>query len=246
MTELAATTPDLGTIAFSPAGEEWIEFGAPDHRCRVGFHDYAAIYAVPGLYERVFYTELGMRSTREVVAMLVDAFDVPDGERVLDLGAGNGLGGEELSERGVERMVAVDVEPEARTAAERDRPGTYESYLIADLAQPCADAVAELEAFGPTAVAALSALGPGHAPPAVLDRALNLLEPGGLFAFAVMPELLPGRPDPDGHGYPAFLETLFAVRAEQLDTRAYVHRLQTDGSEHRAVAFVGRWLGRDA
>ena len=36
-------------------------------RRRVGFHDYATIYSIPGLYERVFYDALGMRSAEEVV-----------------------------------------------------------------------------------------------------------------------------------------------------------------------------------
>ena len=233
----------LGTILLSTPAEEWIEFGPPGARRRVGFHDYAAIYSVPGLYERVFYSELAMCSTRVVVGMLADAIETPAAERVLDLGAGNGLGGQELRERGVQRIVAVDVEPQAQAAAERDRPGVYERYLIADLADPDEATTAVLTDFEPTAIAALSALGPGHAPPAVLDRALRLLEPGGLFAFAVMPSLLPGQPDPAGNGYPAFLEELFAVHAEPLDSREYVHRMQTDGSEHRAVAFTGRYLG---
>ncbi len=198
---------------------------------------------MPGLYERVFYEELGMCSTRVVVGMLAGEFEAPEAQRVLDLGAGNGLGGDELRDRGVERIFGIDVEPQAPIATERDRPGVYERYLIADLADPPADVMEALEDFAPTAVAALSALGPGHAPPAVLERALQLLEPGGLFAFAVMPSLLPGRPDPDGNGYPAYLEQLFADRAEQLASEAYVHRMQTDGTEHHAVAFVGRWLG---
>ena len=42
------------TIGFSHGAEGWIEFGPVDARQRVAFHDYAALYAVPGLYERVF------------------------------------------------------------------------------------------------------------------------------------------------------------------------------------------------
>lgn len=129
-----------GPVAFSEDGEHWIEYGPAQARVRVGFHEYHAIYAVPGLYERVFYTELGMRSTQLVVGMLADALGrlkrPAEGERVLDLGAGNGLGGEELNSRGVQRILGVDLEPVARIAALRDRPGVYEEYLIADLADP--------------------------------------------------------------------------------------------------------------
>lgn len=87
----------------------------------------------------------------------------------------------------------------------------------------------------------MSALGPGHAPPAVLDHVLRLLPAGGLFAFAVMPTLLPQSTDADGvaSGYPDYLRQLFGHRADQLAAEEYVHRMRPDGTEHRAVAFVG-------
>ena len=134
---MARCMDDLGSLEFSPAGEEWIEYGPPDDRQRIGFHDYAAIYAVPGLYEYVFYETLGMRSTREVVRMYAEVLeelglDIAE-QRVVDFGAGNGLGGEDLHASGVGELVGVDLEPMARTAAERDRPGVYPDYLVGDL-----------------------------------------------------------------------------------------------------------------
>jgi len=237
---------DLGDIRFSPGAEDWIEFGPVDDRQRVAFHDYAALYAVPGLYERVFYDELGMCSAQQVVGLYAGALRQlgrpPAGERVLDLGAGNGLGGEELRRMGVGHVVGIDLEPQAREAARRDRPGMYDDYLVADLAgRP----EATLTAFQPTAVLALSALGPGHAPPAVLDRALGLLPAGGLFGFAVTPALLAESDDLAGRatGYPAYLCELFAQRADELAQHAYVHRRRTDGSDDLAVAFAGRIRG---
>ncbi len=53
--------------------------------------------------------------------------------RVLDLGAGNGIMAEELRAVGAEHAVGVDILSEARDAAERDRPGLYADYLVADL-----------------------------------------------------------------------------------------------------------------
>jgi len=102
-----------------------------------------------------------------------------------------------------------------------------------------------LAAFEPTAVLALSALGPGHAPPAVLDRGLGLLPAGGLFGFAVTPGLLAGSEDPAGRatGYPEYLRELFANRADELARHAYVHRRRTDGSDDLGVAFAGRMHG---
>lgn len=66
----------------------------------VPFYDYAAIYAVPGLYERAFYDRLRVCSSRVVCGLYADALATlgrpAAGERVLDLGAGNGIGGEQL------------------------------------------------------------------------------------------------------------------------------------------------------
>jgi predicted TPR repeat methyltransferase len=239
----------LGHIAFSPGAEDWVEFGPPDARERVAFHDYAALYAVPGLYDRVFRDELGMCSAQRVVGLYGQALErlhrPPAAERVLDLGAGNGMGGEELRRIGVGRVLGLDLEPRAREAASRDRPGAYDDYLVGDLCGPEDGTLAGLAAFAPTAVLALSALGPGHAPPAVLDRAIGLLPAGGLFGFAVTPTLLAGSDDPVGiaTGYPEFLRELFADRADELARDAYVHRRRTDGSDDLGAAFVGRLRG---
>jgi len=237
---------DLGVLVFSPGAEDWVEFGPPHARKRVGFHDYAALYAVPGLYERVFQDELGMCTAQRVVGLYAEALArlsrQPANERVIDLGAGNGLGGEELRRVGIGRVIGVDVEPVARKAALRDRPGVYDDYIVGDLASLPVEELASIAAMEPTAVLALSALGPGHAPPEVLDRALGLLATGGVFAFAVMPTLLPDREEPAEQrtGYPEQLCDLFNRRADILARDEYVHRRQTDGSNHLAVAFVGR------
>lgn len=237
----------LGPVVLAP-DETWLEYTAADGRRRVAFHDYAALYREPGLYERVFYDELGMRSTTEVVAaygrVLTELGRAPADERVLDLGAGGGKGGELIRALGVTHVVGLDLEPAAREAAERDRPGTYREYLVGDLLDPGARGLDGLREHRFTALLALAAIGVGHVPPAALRRALDLVEPGGLFAFAVTPALLPGSTDPAGidSGYPEFIATLFAD-AEELSRTEYVHRRQADGTPHDAVAFVGRLPG---
>lgn len=230
----------FGAINISP-DERWMEFGPPGKRRTVGFHDYAQIYAEPGLYERVFIEELGMRSTFEVVRLFGEVLERegldPEAQRVLDVGAGNGIGGEALRALGVGSVLAVDLEPAAREAAQRDRPGVYEEFVVADLLTDAS----RFAQNGLTAVVALSAIGPGHVPPEALRRTLRLLEPGGLYAFAVMPALLPGSDDEVGlaTGYPDYLAELLA-QSEELERAAYVHRRQAGGSPHEAVALVGR------
>jgi len=226
---------DLGPIVFSPGVEEWIEYGPPEARRRVDFHDYATIYGVRGLYEAVFYDQLEMCSADEVVGLYAAALKGlgrPGArERVLDIGAGNGIGGEVLRrEIGAEVVVGLDLEPVARDAAQRDRPGVYDEYVIADLASSPSTLEA-LGAHGFSALVAVSAIGEGHIPLDVLATTIQrLLPPGGLFAFAVFDGLLP-----------AFHDELFArVDAERLGERSYDHRRQVDGTSVPATAVVAR------
>ena len=234
----------LGAVELSP-DETWIEFGPPDGRRRVGFHDYAGIYAVPGLYERVFYDTLGMRTAEVVVELFAQALATAGraarGERVLDLGAGNGIAGAELRRAGVGHVVGLDVEPRAREAAMRDRPGVYDEYLVGDLAAWSGDQLAALRARNLTGLVAVAAIGKEHVPPDVLRWAVEVLEPRGVFAFAVLPELLPEGRAGAGRatGYPELLAELLRD-SETVSRREYVHRRRSDGTPEHAVATAGR------
>lgn len=235
----------LGEVAFSPDGETWVEFGPAAARRRIGFHDYGAIYTEPGLYEQMFYETLGMRSTAEVVELYAaqlaaDGRD-PARERVIDFGAGNGIGGVALRALGVGHLVGVDLEPMARVAATRDRPDVYDEYFVGDLGSWSEGQLDALRAQGPTAMLALSAVGVGHIPPHVLQRAIDVLPAGGIYGFAVTPTLLPGSDDPRGlsSGFPDYLRVL-QHETEQLAESSYVHRVRTDGTQEGAVAFLGR------
>ncbi|HEV2787182.1 MAG TPA: class I SAM-dependent methyltransferase, partial [Solirubrobacteraceae bacterium] len=113
--------------------EEWCEVETADgQRRRIRFHDYAEIYNMPGLYERLFAERLDCTSPRVVTDLLGDAMrDAgarPERLSALDFGAGNGMVGELLAELSIGEIVGVDLLPEARDAAHRDRPGLYEAY----------------------------------------------------------------------------------------------------------------------
>lgn len=49
---------------------EWCEVETAEGRRRIRFHDYAEIYAIPGLYERLFYDELRCDSPRTLRGLL--------------------------------------------------------------------------------------------------------------------------------------------------------------------------------
>lgn len=216
-------------------GESWITFGPPNRRRRIAFHDYAALYAEPGLYDAVFHDRLQMRTTERVVGLYGEVLGElgrpPSGERVLDLGAGNGSGGEALRRVGVQSLVAVDIEPAAQNAAERDRPGTYDDYVVVPAGAPASTTVAALGDRRFTALLALSSVGEGHLDAETLaDLARELLAEDALIAFAVEA------------GIADVFRKAFADHiAVALHTAVpYVHRLRPDGTEHRATGFVWR------
>lgn len=236
---------DLGVVELDP-DETWVEFGPPGARRRIGFHDYDAMYSVPGLYERVFYEELGMDTVTEVVGLygrgLRSQGRSPADERVLDLGAGNGISGAALRELGAGSVVGLDLQPAARAAAARDRPGVYDDYVVADLTAWSEEEADRVRALRITSLVAVAALGIGHIPPQVLERAIGVVEPGALVSFAVLVELMPGSEDERGQasGYPDWLGGWFPEHCEELERREYVHRHRRDGTVEDAVAFVAR------
>ena len=67
----------------------------------IRFHDYAAIYERPGLYEQLFYERLKCQSPQKVVDILRYTMETGSESfselRVLEFGAGNGMVGEELA-----------------------------------------------------------------------------------------------------------------------------------------------------
>ncbi|MEE9597710.1 MAG: class I SAM-dependent methyltransferase, partial [Acidiferrobacterales bacterium] len=106
-------------------------------KTKIRLHEYDRIYRIPGLYEQVVFERLKCQSPSTVTEVLKYSLSQSDQRlnelRVLDLGAGNGMVGEELKKHGVSRLIGVDIIPEARDATERDRPGVYDAYYVMDL-----------------------------------------------------------------------------------------------------------------
>ncbi|MDQ3631652.1 MAG: class I SAM-dependent methyltransferase [Actinomycetota bacterium] len=237
---LTVHLPSSSELAMSQ-DEEWCEVVQGGARRRIRFHDYEEIFAVEGLYEHLFYERLKCQSHTVVTDLLAEqvaaAEQDPACMSVLDLGAGNGMVGEELLRRGFGQVVGVDIVPAAGEATERDRPGVYADYFVCDLLSPPADVRAELEVADFAAMTSVAALGFGDVPPEVFQAAFDCVRPGGWVALTIKEDFLETT---DASGFSAHIQRL--LREGQLEERArrrYQHRLDVRGEPLHYIAMVG-------
>lgn len=208
----------------------------------IRFHDYAEIYRVPGLYERLFYEILECRSPvvlRDALAADLAKAGTDAAElRVLDLGAGNGIMAEELHRLGVDHVVGVDLLPEARDAALRDRPGVYRDYHALDVTALTADDVAALTANRPNTLTCVAALGFGDIPPECFSAAYNLIADDGWIVFTIKDDFLS---DDDTTGFSGLISRSVEQGAlELVSTQRYQHRVATDRTPLYYTGVVAR------
>jgi predicted TPR repeat methyltransferase len=206
------------------------------------FHDYADLYKRPGLYEQLYTERLKCASPEKVVQLLSNSIRNA-GEsfshlRVLDVGAGNGMVGECLAEQGVSRLIGVDILPEAKEAAERDRPGLYDAYYVTDLTYLPHGLLNELEAWQADAITVVAALGFGDIPPKAFSQAFNLIQVNGWVAFNIKETFFS---DSDQSGFSQLIRRminhnyLFIHHIER-----YQHRVSIDGMPLYYYAIVGK------
>lgn len=215
-------------------------------RKTIRFHQYGEIYSRRGLYEQIFYDRLKCQSPRKV-AEILHATVERNGEnlstvRVLDLGAGNGMSGVALAEHGVSRMVGVDIVPEAKEAAFRDRPGLYDHYYVTDMGDLDAGEREEMQAWSFDCLLTVAALGFGDIPPAVLAEGFDLVEDDGWIAFNIKETFL-ARSDTSGFST-MVRELVFSDYMDLHHLERYRHRLGIDGSPLYYYAVVARKTGR--
>jgi hypothetical protein len=222
--------------------EEWCEVELDGQRRRIRFHDYAAIYDVPGLYEHLF-SELLECSSPEVVCDLLGA-ELEDADvdaatlTALDFGAGNGMVAEGLADLGVDSIVGIDLLPEARDAALRDRPGLYEDYLAVDITELGSDDRTQLEGHGLNLMTCVAALGFGDIPPAAFAEAFNLVDSPGWIAFNLRERFLH---DSNPAGFGAFIGRMLDEGVLEERARvSYPHRLSCAGEPLTYLALVAR------
>jgi predicted TPR repeat methyltransferase len=158
--------------------------------------------------------------------------------RVLDLGAGNGMMGEQLKGEGVARLVAVDIIPEARDAAYRDRPTVYDAYYVADLVELDPDLRHDLSEWRFDCLTCVAALGFGDIPPRCFFNAVKLIRAGGWLAFNIKQSFL----DADEQtGFARLVRALiFSKYVDIYHLELYRHRLSMEGTQLFYYALVGR------
>jgi hypothetical protein len=213
---------------------------------RIRLHDYDLVYPIPGLYEEVVQRQLECASPRKIVESLVaataDAGLAPSAIRVLDLGAGNGVIGEQLRDAGIATPVASDALVEARDAAARDRPGLYAEYLVDDGGPEAYDALtAAIAQHELNALTCAAALGPDHIP---LERLVGLWSafPAGSFVALTASSALIAD---EWGGAAGVLERLSGIDAttELVHSERFRHRLLMDGGSVDYDVIVGRKPG---
>lgn len=212
---------------------------------KIRFHDYDEIYDRPGLYEQIFYERLKCESPARMAHWLDTALSEVGGSlqslRVLDLGAGNGMVGKELADRGVARLVGVDILPEAKTAAERDRPGLYDFYYVGDLTFKDSSLVRDLSEWRFNCLTSVAALGFGDIPTQAFINAYNLIEDGGWICFNIKDTFLNEK---DDTGFSVLIRSLLiSQRLELHRLIRYRHRFSIDGEPLFYYGIVGRKQG---
>jgi SAM-dependent methyltransferase len=229
--------PEVGQLG---QDEEWCEILVGGERRRIRFHDYHEIYDIPGFYERLFYDKLECQSPRVIRRLLARALTElgtePGELRVLDVGAGNGIVGEELRELGAGAVYGIDIIKEAAAAAHRDRPGVYERYLVTDLTDLAPDERDTLVGANLNTMTTVAALGFDDIPPHAFAVAYNLISTPGLVAFTLKEEFVAKR---DSSGFSNLIRRMFDEEViRPLSKERYRHRLSVQGEPLYYVAFV--------
>lgn len=159
----------------------------------------------------------------------------------LDVGAGNGLVGEELRAIGVRTLVGVDILEAASAAAERDRPNLYADYVTCDLTRLAPRERARLCAHRPNCLTTVAALGFDDIPPRAFAEAYNLIADGGWVAFNLKADFLD---ETDGSGFGRLIAHMLDEGTfEESARHRYRHRFSMERQPLDYVALVGRRRG---
>jgi len=209
---------------------------------KIRFHDYDEIYQVQGLYEQIFYDRLKCTSPAKVASILESVVKQSQDNftelRVLDLGAGNGMMGEELKKHGISRLIGVDIIPEAYEATIRDRPGLYDTYYVEDFTNLDEGKKEDIASWQCDCMVAVAALGFGDIPTRAFIEAFNTIKAEGWIAFNIKESFFDIS---DGSGFSKMIrELIFSKYIDVYHIERYRHRLSIEGQPLYYFAIAGR------
>ena len=213
---------------------------------KIKFHDYDVIYNIPGLYEQIFYDRLKCTSPSKVASILESSIKQSQDNftelRVLDLGAGNGMMGEELKKHGVSRLVGVDIIPEAYDATIRDRPGVYDAYYVEDFTKLDDEKREEISSWQCDCLVTVAALGFDDIPAKAFLEAFNIVKSEAWVAFNIKDTFFDVS---DESGFSKMIrELIFSKYLEIYCIERYRHRLSIEGEPLYYFAITG-WKTAD-
>ncbi len=230
------------TVKSDQQGEEpfIIEYNGEEKRIRA--HDYDEIYKVPGLYEYLFYDKYKCDSPNVVCSELVKEVEKTTMKvsdlKVLDVGAGNGMVGEELKSVGADAVFGIDIIEEAAEAIERDRPGIYDDYLIEDLTRLSDGTRDKVEKWSPNCMTIVAALGFDDIPPEAFAEAYNMISDQGWVAFNIKDEFCSKG---DRTGFSNLIDNMTGSDAFSVKSKKrYRHRFCQDGTPLNYFAVIGQ------
>jgi len=234
--EIPIISNDLGQ------DQEFILLKQGEKRSKIKLHDYQTIFSIPGLYEKIVYEILECDSPKLVTRLLKEelskeSVNISD-LTVLDMGAGNGIVGEELINIGVYKVIGVDIIEEAKEAAFRDRPEVYTEYIVDDLALPDEDTHKILDGSSIDCVTCVAAIGYGDIPTKTLANAINYTDEQGWIALSVKEDFLKAD---DNSGVCDLYEEL--VQMEVIDIKKkknYMHRKSISGKKLKYDAIIAK------
>ena len=233
--------PALGTTDLRQ-DEVYFYLRESDNKRKIRFHDYDELYKLPGLYEQLFYDRLKCQSPQKVTEILKASVAQSNHNftelRVLDFGAGNGMMGDALKKYGVSRLVGVDIIPEARQAAERDRPGMYDAYYVADFCNLDAEQRDKIASWSFNCLTTVAALGFGDIPPRAFIEAFNIIQSQAWIAFNIKETFLDAS---DHSGFSRMMrELIFSEFLDLYHLERYRHRYSMEGEPLYYFAIAGR------
>jgi predicted TPR repeat methyltransferase len=158
--------------------------------------------------------------------------------RVLDFGAGNGIVGEIIRRKlRCEKVIGVDIIPEAKEAAYRDRPDVYDDYFILDFCSLSDDEQKKLEACRINSLVTVAALGFHDISTQAFLTASELLPEGGWISFNIRDKFLS---DTDCSGFHDTIEEMMNDTFSVVALKRYCHRESLCGEKLYYYAIVAR------